>query len=604
MPRATVAICSGTMSRHEPINNPMHSPWLITILGGAIGTVIGGLVLNVIPGHPMIIGFVCATVVMVVIFLGWASWYRMILDYRNSADGSKARAAYNHLRSNLRGVNKPKDTPFGERYRNEIAKKLNGVAHWFGDADHPNSEGVCRQLGLDQAQPLWTPESYDRCLLLALFYPLACLFIFWVISGTIGPIEQALGLNAIENTRDRIGIAVGLLVIVLLCRQGYRSAIIMSGLCLLGAVTVAIAFSYVGVGVVAVAGLGLGLSLGVGVFAVAFAGVVTGAFLVAGAFFGADAIADAIADGGSGASIVTSSVFSVIVGFTFVVGFAVSFDVADRFASWVISIIRRVSYGAYSLLMVMGLAISPALLSHSEGWEATGPFLLFFGVLVFVNAPLDWLTLGVTRALLWRGVDRRGLTPIAWGLVDIGVALLLLVILSVVMILGIQLFNAAAVFGVRESVDQAIIDAAVFLKPANLVTGMANPATRGNPEYWWVYATLFSTLLPSWLHLLVASGCFVRGSTRLNQVIGNDLLRGKEGEPLLPTIHTKLAALLAAQRTFGLALATTVFIGGLWFVFFVLFPHILPRLLDLVIPLSGSDWATRFVNSIADIIGS
>ena len=79
---------------------------------------------------------------------------------------------------------------------------------------------------------------------------------------------------------------------------------------------------------------------------------------------------------------------------------------------------------------------------------------------------------------------------------------------------------------------------------------------------------------------------------------------GKEGESLLPHIHTKLVLLLALQRTVGLALATLVFFGGLYIVFFVLPPHVLPRLLGFAVPLAESDWATRFVQSIADVFGS
>ena len=98
--------------------------------------------------------------------------------------------------------------------------------------------------------------------------------------------------------------------------------------------------------------------------------------------------------------------------------------------------------------------------------DTAGPLLLFL-----VYSGLCQCTAGLVNtrchtALLWRGVDRRGLSPIVLGLVDIGVALFILVMLSAVMILGIQLFNAAAVFGVRESIDPAIIDAAVFLNPA------------------------------------------------------------------------------------------------------------------------------------------
>lgn len=46
------------------------------------------------------------------------------------------------------------------------------------------------------------------------------------------------------------------------------------------------------------------------------------------------------------------------------------------------------------------------------------------------------------------------------------------------------------------------------------------------------------------------------------------------------------------------------FFGGLWFVFSVLFPHLLPRLLEIAVPLSGSDWATDFVNSVANGMGA
>ena len=579
------------MSRSTP---PLNNPWLIAIVGGAIATILGSLALNAMI-EPLLLG---------VVFLGFFIWYWIILDYRDSAEGSKARVAYNRLRSNLRGVNKSKDTPFGEWYRNEITNKLNGVARWFGDADHLNSNRLCGQLGLVQARTLWTSESYDRCMFLALLYPLVCLFIFWVINGTTGPAEQALGLTATQSMLGRIGTAGGLLVAMFLVRKASRSEGIRSFLYLLGAVAIAIAIAIA----IAVAGAGAGA------FAFAVAVVVVVVVVVAGAFAGAGAGAFAVS-----ATLTLTFTFAFTFTFTFTDASAVASAVASvvagavagavaSFVYWVMLKTRRngqnVAYGIYTLLIIMGLAISPAIISRSEVWEVTGPLLLFFGVLVFVNAPLDWLTLGVTRALLWRGVDRRGLSPFVLSLVDIGVALFLLAILSVLMILAIQLFNAAAVLGVRESIDPAIIDAAVFLNPADLVAGMANPATQRNPEYWWIYATLFSTLLPSWLHLLVASGCFVRGSTRLNQLIGQELPLGKKGESLLPHIQTKLAVLLALQRSFGLALATTVFFGGLWLVFFVLFPHVIPRLLDIATPLAQSDWAARFVATITEMMGA
>ena len=46
------------------------------------------------------------------------------------------------------------------------------------------------------------------------------------------------------------------------------------------------------------------------------------------------------------------------------------------------------------------------------------------------------------------------------------------------------------------------------------------------------------------------------------------------------------------------------FFGGLWFVFFVIFPHILPRLLEVAVPLAEIEWAKGFVGVIADMIGT
>jgi hypothetical protein len=49
-------------------------------------------------------------------------------------------------------------------------------------------------LGLKKAAPLWTAPAFERCLLLALIYPIATIFVIWAISGHVGPAEKALGL--------------------------------------------------------------------------------------------------------------------------------------------------------------------------------------------------------------------------------------------------------------------------------------------------------------------------------------------------------------------------------------------------------------------------
>jgi len=50
-------------------------------------------------------------------------------------------------------------------------------------------------FGPKKAAPLWTAPAFDRCLLLALLYPIATIFAIWAISGHVGPAERALGLK-------------------------------------------------------------------------------------------------------------------------------------------------------------------------------------------------------------------------------------------------------------------------------------------------------------------------------------------------------------------------------------------------------------------------
>jgi hypothetical protein len=66
------------------------------------------------------------------------------------------------------------------------------VDRFFGDALHLGQ----RAFGLRTPAPLWTAASLNRCLLLALIYPIATIFIFWAISGHVGPAENALHLHS------------------------------------------------------------------------------------------------------------------------------------------------------------------------------------------------------------------------------------------------------------------------------------------------------------------------------------------------------------------------------------------------------------------------
>jgi hypothetical protein len=49
--------------------------------------------------------------------------------------------------------------------------------------------------------------------------------------------------------------------------------------------------------------------------------------------------------------------------------------------------------------MILACLAAADLLSHLETWKIAGPLLLFLGFLTLLNAPFDWASLGLTRAI-------------------------------------------------------------------------------------------------------------------------------------------------------------------------------------------------------------
>lgn len=94
-------------------------------------------------------------------------------------------------------------------------------------------------FGMRTPAPLWTVNSYDRCLLIALSYPIAVILILWAWFGHVGPAEASLGLKK----ADIIGRCYALLVIfapafLILSYKHQTRWIYIIGLFLYGASTI------------------------------------------------------------------------------------------------------------------------------------------------------------------------------------------------------------------------------------------------------------------------------------------------------------------------------------------------------------------------------
>ena len=81
---------------------------------------------------------------------------------------------------------------------------------------------------------------------------------------------------------------------------------------------------------------------------------------------------------------------------------------ANRFATKPISDVKGKGGGLH--------CVGPS--TAASNWRDLGPLIVFFGLLTCVNAPFDWLSLGLTRFLLRRGLSKRNWwAPILYALI-------------------------------------------------------------------------------------------------------------------------------------------------------------------------------------------
>jgi hypothetical protein len=155
------------------------------------------------------------------------------------------------------------------------------------------------------------------------------------------------------------------------------------------------------------------------------------------------------------------------------------------------------------LALILACLGAAKWLSSLGIWPMLGPLLLFLGILTLLNAPFDWFSVGLTRALLRRGLELGGWWPYVLALVDAALAAVIIALLAIVMVIGVQAFDTAAMHG----------GGAPVLPLEDLFNGIAAHPTAA--EYWWLYALLLSTMIPSLLNLVIGGTSLMRGLPRL-----------------------------------------------------------------------------------------
>jgi hypothetical protein len=498
-----------------------HSPESLVgkYLGPPIAAALGGLVTWLTAGSTGAISSALQYLLALIggIFaLAFTHTYRHyfgVLGQGNKRRGTPERRDYDTLRDSLAGGNL-----VARLYVRLLSGSLDAVDRFLADAG-----GGQRAFGLKTPAPLWTIPAFHFCLLLALIYPIVTVVFVWAISGHVGPAEFALHLNANLAAWKRwlSAVLIGLSAFALwgaMRRRGWRRI----------GYTVACIGAFV-------AGIAIAASNVSTLTDVIFASTPTA---------GSAPTAQCVYSAGqqSCTSQVQLTVTHLVAVAVALLGTSIVTGVV-AFTGALLSVLRRLGqrgeqrlHGILLLFSMIGIIVAclvaANLLSSRGLWQIAGPLLLFLGLLTLLNAPFDWISLGLTRALLRRGLELGSWWPLVVALLDAGLAAVVIAILALTMVAGVQAFDAFAVHG----------GGTPILPLDALFNGIeANPAA---PEYWWIYALLLSTMIPSLVNLVIGGMSLLRGLPGLASVL---LRRLPVGRAVPPYRRAWMALLITVQ---------------------------------------------------------
>jgi hypothetical protein len=195
-------------------------------------------------------------------------------------------------------------------------------------------------------------------------------------------------------------------------------------------------------------------------------------------------------------------------------------------------------------------------------------------LLTLLDAPFDWASLGLTRALLRRGLELGGWSPFILALVDALLAALVIALLATTIVIGVQAFDNVAVLGGSERV----------LPLGPFFDSFAAHPTA--PEYWWVYALLFSTMIPSIVNLMIGGASLMRGIPGVPSL----LLRKMPAHRAVPAFDRAwIATVLTLQLVGGAILGIVVQFALIYAVFGYVMPWLGLELLDMARAVAALD---------------
>ena len=127
----------------------------------------------------------------------------------------------------------------------------------------------------------------------------------------------------------------------------------------------------------------------------------------------------------------------------------------------------------------------------------------------------------------------------------------------------------------------------------HLLKALADPAQRTSPQYWWLYAMLFSTLIPSMANVALGALSVMRGIPGLHQRLA---ARMPARRAVLGSERLWIALVLAGQATLSALIGFAAMIGLLWLILLLELPVLGLGLLSMLEGLADVDLPGRLLD--------
>ena len=374
-----------------------------------------------------------------------------------------------------RAVGWLREDSFGHLYLGFLGGLMDRVGSWIGDRRQLSQDSMVMTppKGLTQRMFGFNPftaESYEKCLWLAFMYPVFAYLIAWAMGadGQVGNVSlfgiADIKLSPWQHWALVTSIFLLISFALLLRQQGWKRWFKLTGLLLIILSSIQLLKSEAGPVFLALGG------------AVAVAFTVTkaanghGTPVVIGSLASFLIIAD------------ISAFFGLVTTSVIVMGVLSKIEQSEKGLIWLV-------YSTW--LIVAGIILLAAEVEVDFNSNHMLLVLLWL-LLPLTNAPLDWLSLGFTRGLLQavRTGNHSGWRALTWASADLLLAFIFMFLITAVLVGVTALGNAVA--------GKTLVDIGCIF--SNL------KADSADPDHWWIYFMLLSTLVPTLFHFALAGG--------------------------------------------------------------------------------------------------